>query len=158
MDLRYRARCVAKYGPEINSTLRRENWYGKQRQMNFEYRLIYTWQRAVSNIGQHYVQDFNFLSHILIPMFRDWFRRIGIRPRGCVFGLPSPHAIAQTTLSSVSSFIKRDCLLASCMQWDPLSKIPRTFNNSFTFLLPVFIKFRNPTAVLHQNYSVIGPN
>jgi len=146
MDLRYRARCVARYGPKINSTLRGEKWCRKKRQINFEYRPIYTWQSAVSKIGHHYVQDFNFLSHILKPMFRDWFRRIGIRPRGCVFGLPPFHAIAQITLSSASSFFKWDCLLACYMQWDPLSKIPRTFNNSFTFLLPVFVKFWNPNS------------
>ena len=84
--------------------------------------------------------------NITVSEFRDWFRRIGIRPRGCVFGLLLSHAIAQITLSSVSSFIKRDYLLACWMQWDPLSKIPRTLSNSFTFLLPVFIKSWNPKS------------
>jgi len=48
--------------------------------------------------------------------------------------------------SQLSQFIKRDGLLACCMQWNTLSKIPRTLNNSFTYLLPVFIKFWNPNS------------
>jgi hypothetical protein len=35
-------------------------------------------------------------------MFRERLRRIGIRPRGCVFGLPPSHAIAQISFSSAN--------------------------------------------------------
>jgi hypothetical protein len=63
-------------------------------------------------------QTFLITHFATVSIFRDWFLRIGLRPRGLRVGSALSYALVQSTPNSVNFCLRHAMLTASCLWYE----------------------------------------